>query len=337
MRKYANILLSICLLLTQKVAAQDIHFSQFSFSPLNLSSAQAGNFDGDLRLDAIHRRQWASVTVPYRTFSAAADGKLAAENEHLKGFGAGFLFNDDVAGDGNFQTMQAQLDFSYTQPLDKDSIRFLRGGCSLGFTQKNIDFTKLIFDSQFDGNNFNPQLSSGEIPDRNHIAYFDAGAAIGFTAVKKKIVWNVDVQCSHLNQPKQHFLNSEIVRLPILWQISTTDFYSLNKQITLIPSADLMLQQKFRELNIGMEARLLIRDEIAKHYAFGIGLFLRTSDAIIPMIAVYYNKFRLGLTYDINTSSLTKASNGYGGPEISLTYISKKIKAKPHPTICPVY
>ena len=48
--------------------AQDIHFSQFYFSPLNLNPAATGIFDGDYRIAGNHRQQWRSVTTPYTTF-----------------------------------------------------------------------------------------------------------------------------------------------------------------------------------------------------------------------------------------------------------------------------
>jgi type IX secretion system PorP/SprF family membrane protein len=332
------IVLFLALLLTAKATAQDIHFSQFPYSPLNLSAAQTGHFDGDLRLNALHRRQWASVTVPYRTFSAGADGKLGAVRAGLERWGAGFLFNQDIAGDGDFQVLQAELSFSYTQPLGSDSIHFLRGGLSIGMMQKKINFNKLNFDAQYDGFNFNPLLSSGESPERTHFSTFDAGGALGWTAYTNAVQWNLDVQMGHLNQPRQQFLSSENVRLPMIIAISTHNYYYVNDHVTLLPSAAILLQKKFKEINLGAETKLFVKDEPAKKYAVGIGMYYRSADAVIPMLAVYWNKFRVGVSDDINISSLNKASNGRGGPEISITYISKKIRAiTQHTTVCPVY
>ena len=76
-------------------------FSQFNYSPLNLSPSEAGNFTGDLRIAGLHRRQWASVTIPYQTFSISADAKLSALTEKPNGFGVGLIINQDKAGDGH--------------------------------------------------------------------------------------------------------------------------------------------------------------------------------------------------------------------------------------------
>ena len=41
--------------------AQDIHFTQWMFSPLNLNPAETGRFDGDYRVVGNYRSQWGAV------------------------------------------------------------------------------------------------------------------------------------------------------------------------------------------------------------------------------------------------------------------------------------
>ena len=47
------------------------------------------------------------------------------------------------------------------------------------------------------------------------------------------------------------------------------------------------------------------------------------TDAVIPYIAGEYKDFRLGLSYDVNVSSLSEVSKGKGGFEVSLIYIGR--------------
>ena len=49
--------------------SQDIHFSQFNLSPLNLNPSLTGSYNGDYRFTGSHRNQWSSVTTPYATFA----------------------------------------------------------------------------------------------------------------------------------------------------------------------------------------------------------------------------------------------------------------------------
>src|SRR3954471_19404848 len=78
-----------CQLSTFNIIAQDIHFSQFNRSPLNLNPANTGLFDGDFRFSGIHRNQWKSVTVPYKTFSGAFDMSTPFPNAENNLIGAG--------------------------------------------------------------------------------------------------------------------------------------------------------------------------------------------------------------------------------------------------------
>jgi hypothetical protein len=57
------------------VVAQDIHYSQFYNSPLNINPAKTGIFNGDKRINLSHRNQWRSI-VPWTTFTASYDQKF---------------------------------------------------------------------------------------------------------------------------------------------------------------------------------------------------------------------------------------------------------------------
>ena len=59
--------------------------------------ASTGAFDGDQRITAIHRRQWASVSQPYTTYSLSYDRLLAAPSESGSHHNAGLIINSDVS------------------------------------------------------------------------------------------------------------------------------------------------------------------------------------------------------------------------------------------------
>ena len=56
-------------------------------------------------------------------------------------------------------------------------------------------------------------------------------------------------------------------------------------------------------------------------YVFNLGSYIRWGDAIIPVIKLESNAFTIGLSYDVNISSLATVSEGRGGFELSLSYI----------------
>ncbi|MEM6697047.1 MAG: type IX secretion system membrane protein PorP/SprF, partial [Bacteroidota bacterium] len=65
--KAVKLLLIIAVSLSlSRVSAQDIHFSQIGYSPLNLNPALTGIFEGDMRFTGNYRQQWNPV-VNYQT------------------------------------------------------------------------------------------------------------------------------------------------------------------------------------------------------------------------------------------------------------------------------
>ena len=56
-----------------------------------------------------------------------------------------------------------------------------------------------------------------------------------------------------------------------------------------------------------------------KGFEIHAGCFYRLNDAVIPVIKMKYKKMTVGVSYDVNTSSLKEGSNMQGGYEITLT------------------
>ena len=334
MKLRINIII-VLLSLMQSVVAQDIHYSQYNYSPLNLGGAATSLMNADFRVAANNRKQWKSVTVPYQTFSIGAEEKLKFFNEQLNNFTGGFLINQDKAGDGAFKTLNCYLSVGYQYQLTKDSNSWIAFGVSPGFTQKSIDFNKLTFDNQFTGDLFNPMAPTGESPTNNGLTYFDIGGSMMFHQLKESQHFYAVYQIRHLNRAKQNFYSSIPYKQSVYHQIVLGDIIQSSNGFTYLPSLSFSKQSKFSECILGAE---VIIPSTKKNQSIAGGLHYRVKDAIIPSIAMNYNKFRIGLSYDINLSSLRTASNSKGGAEISIIYQTMQIKAKPQRnTICPIY
>jgi len=105
-----SILLFIVIVNGQLSFGQDIHFSQFNNSPLNLNPGLTGSFIGDIRLVANLRNQWSSVTTPYSTYGLTVDANTILNTP----FNVGIGFYNDKAGDSDFSTLQISPSISYT-------------------------------------------------------------------------------------------------------------------------------------------------------------------------------------------------------------------------------
>ena len=335
MRKF--IVISFFLLKANALlVAQDIHFSQYQFNPLNLSPSSTGFFNGDRRANMAYRNQWNSVTVPYTTFSFGYDQVIGKVHDSGNRNAAGLLFNNDKAGDGNLGTLQLMLSFAHLFSLGTDSIHFINVGIQSGFSYKSIDINKLTFDNQFNGDVFNPLQSTGEQFARVNYIYPELNAGISWMALYDNTIYNATIGTQHLNKPELSFLN-ETAKLPLHWQFNASAVFGVHDFISFSPSIIYTTQQKFKEINTGIELKFNLKKDAARNYAFAAACNYRVKDAVIPCIALYYNQWRVGVSYDINTSDLKRASNGRGGPEFNVMYIMKKIRYIPRKNNCPVY
>ena len=112
--------IGLSLLLAPQLIAQDLHFSQFYHSPLNINPALTGVFKGDLRFAGNYRRQWQSVPIPYLTFSAAFDMKYFHRKLGNGFFAGGFIFDHDKSGDAEMRYTQITFSGSYTHQLNEN-------------------------------------------------------------------------------------------------------------------------------------------------------------------------------------------------------------------------
>jgi type IX secretion system PorP/SprF family membrane protein len=320
------------------VNAQDIHFSQWSRMGILYNPAAAGHFDGDIRSGGIYRSQWSSVTVPYRTAAFFIDAPVSSFKEKLpKNLGAGVLIHHDVAGDGILRRLSARLSVSYRKSLNSDSIHFFSGGVSWGFGHRNIDFSRLRFDNQFDGDAFDPAALSGENFVSPTTTWNDLGFGFSWERLGESTNWIFGLGMLHLNRPKDPFAGGN-ERRPVLSQYNLAVQHDLTDNIRLIPQMSVMLQSGAAEYLIGTEVRMLQGENTLQSTAAGLAIHYRLKDAIVPALYLYRGKFSYAISYDINVSDLRNASNSRGGPEISIIYSSRKIKPDTQRrVICPVY
>ncbi len=337
------ILVYVCSLGT--LVAQDIHLLQFNASPQNLNPSQTGLFDGDWRFVGNYRNQWKAIPVPFNTYSIAADTRIMPTPPVLKPMfknavpGVGLLVNSDIAGDSKLQTTQVYLSISYIKQLSKDSTHFLSFAIQPGFTSKGFNTSDLSFDSQFDGNAYNPNLGTGENFSTTSFGYFDVGTGLTYAWKKNsRTRMNVGFSVFHLNTPEQTFFDNKNIELDVKTNFNARVHYPVAERIDIEPSFLYQQQGKFKEFTIGLFGKYYLHPIYGMETAVSLGAYNRAKDAWVAAARLHYRSFIVGVSYDINSSNLNAATNNRGAFELSVIYIYKKIKpfiAKHR--VCPIY
>lgn len=320
--KFIPLVVGLVFLFVQS-SAQDIHFSQFYETALLRNPALAGIFTGDYRIEAVYRNQWNSVTIPYQTGALSGEIKfpVGQKYDYITG---GLQLTYDVAGTSHFQTTQLLPVINYHKSLSGSRNMYLSVGFMGGFTQRQFNPAHLTFDNQYNNGKFDPSLPSGEHFDKYKYLYLDVATGISFSSTfGRNVNWFVGASYYHFNRPKLSFFNDETIELSPKWEYNAGLSAPLNDFSKIILEYNQLKQGDYSEVMAGGLLGYAIQvPQGAGNYMNMIygGVFVRWDDAIIPVVKLELEKYTFGLSYDINVSKLSRASQGFGGFEISLSY-----------------
>jgi type IX secretion system PorP/SprF family membrane protein len=308
--------------------AQDIHFSQFYLTPVNMNPAAAGQFDGLWRFNAAQRMQWRSVTdKPYNTFLMAAD---ASDVFGKPGINAAAQLYHDVAGDGRYRTVKLSLAGNYGMALTSDGKHRASAGLQLDFTYRALNFTDLYFGQQFNGIYYDPNLATGENFQREVRAYPDLaiGGHYSFRNGARKVI-NAGIALYNIMGPRQSVMGNNNIRLDRRLVVHADAIQRVSDKFDITGGIMIMGQGTYREVLPGVGGRYILNDARGALRAVRAGIYYRNRDAGYFMAGLDYDRWTAGISYDINISGLVPASKSRGGFEFTVIYIIPR-----EPNIC---
>jgi len=317
--------------------SQDVHLSQFFFSPQLLNPTEIGNFSAEYRLNANQKTQWREVSRPFSTFALMGDGRFDFLPEKVA---VGAVIMNDNAGDSRFNTFSILLGGSYTYSIDENDEHTLIGGLQTGLTQIRLNYDDLEFNNQYNGIVFDPNRSNGEDFARNARWYLNLNLGVTYRynlEARKSITGGIALH--NINSPRQSFFNDTGIQLPVRTSLYANAEWKVNEEIDAMPSFRWMDQATFTEVIFGTAARYRLIDEPGLNRAVFAGYFGRFGDSGIAMVGAEIDAWRFAISYDINVSDLEQSSRNRGGFEFSLQYLfGKKERSKMlRHKYCPVF
>jgi len=306
--------------------AQDIHFTQFNFSPLNENPANTNLFDGDMRFVGNFKNQWQSVPVAYNTASASMDMNFISLKNHSR-LGGGLVFYYDRAGDSRLTSLNVAYSMSYQLYFGRNNEHIISLGYQIGFVERSFDYTKLFFDNQFNGDVFNPNITPNEQFSKTNFLFLDMASGLVYK-------WNkglrnnltIGFSIAHFNTPNQSFYNDLSVKLDPRYNINVKGDFKISTRCDIVPEFLWQRQSAQQEFVPGVYLKTYLSIKAYSRIALNTGGYYRVGDAPSILVGMDYNNLQVNCSYDINTSSFTPASRNNGGFEISLIYIVSRIK-----------
>ncbi len=305
--------------------AQDIHFSQFSETPLQSNPALAGLFTGDMRLQLVNRTQWGSITVPFETNSLNAEFKFPiAKGNDFVTIGGSILH--DKAGTIALTLTSIMPSFNFHKSLSDSRNLYLSAGFMGGYVERRLDRSKITTNSQYDGTQYVPGSYDGEASGLSGYSYLDGAAGLSLNGElndNENSNFYVGVALHHFNKPKRvSFYQSDDASLLPKLVVSGAARTEINDVAFITCYAEFTKQGPFNDEIGGVIYSNRLSSDDQSMYVISGGAYLRWNDAIIPVVKLERKSLALGLSYDATISSLKTFNQGRGGFELSLTYRS---------------
>ena len=189
--------------------AQDLKFSQFYNSPLNLNPALTGKIPGIARVVVNYRNQDNPVVAAsaYSTISASADFGLLRDVMNDNVLGVGMVVNSDNQGAGALKTIQIMASVAYHLGMGYDKKHWIHAGFQGGLVQRRIDVGSFYWQSQYIPNQgFDQTLPSLENIQNNSILYPNLNAGIFWnSSFSKNINAFAGAGLFNILKPKESF------------------------------------------------------------------------------------------------------------------------------------
>ncbi len=313
------------------IYAQDIHSSQQEYIPVYFNPSQAGLFMGDQRIVADYRNQWKSINSPYSTSLFSFDMNFLKKRQRSGYLGMGILAYSDKAGDLNYGTNFFQFSLSGIIKANDNSL--ISAGSSFNYSQESVSNSNMQWGTQYTNGSYNASNSSLETINLSSFSAINTNAGISYMYFKNaqtlssndNLIINVGLGVDNILKLKNNFITQESYgNIKYLFHFNSLIGLK-NTPIALKPSIYYANQIKAQEVILGMGIRYMLQESskytsLKKAMALNIGLKTRLGDAIIPYFAIEFNQFLLGISYDMNYSKLSNATNSVGGFEITLSF-----------------
>lgn len=335
---------------SQNLKSQDLHYTNYQFTPLYFNPANTGAFYGSYRLSAIYRDQFRSfLGEAYQTANLSVDSPI------LKGFGdhhwigVGINLYNDRAGAISFRNSGLAGSAAYHISGDKNYTNVFTIGVQYGFSQRTIDASRARFGDT--------QSSSSEdlmLLQNLNGNYSDLNIGLGFRSnFSEKSSFHIGAAVMHILQPSFRAngspTNNNISRrLNFDANLRT----AISDNFTLIPATYISFQENSQNIAFQLNGALTLNKKQKKKKSrsrsaepennkppitLNLGLGHRVGDAIQFLFGTTYKGWDIGLAYDLTTSSANAYNNGFGGIELGVTrIISVEKKPKMVPALlCP--
>jgi type IX secretion system PorP/SprF family membrane protein len=286
-----------------KVGHTQTPYNSQGFMSTQFFNPAAVGFGINNRFQSFFRTQYVGVGDPFYTAGAAVDfGFFKIDESPNNSFGYGIQAVSERVLNGILQTNSISNSLAYRIYINKKQTSYFALGIGYSILTRTLDASLLSFGDQYNsGRLFNS--SSLEAISKYPTKYTtNAGFMYGYQSEKSffqigasEFLLNRTTNTIITNEPNQNYQFSALLNLE----------YKLEDEKTILFHADYQNRLEKEYFYAGAAVGVPLNKEMNRAY---FGCFYRNKDAVIPYVGLMYNRYKIGLTYDIYSNSLTSSN-----------------------------
>ncbi|MEZ4986125.1 MAG: type IX secretion system membrane protein PorP/SprF [Saprospiraceae bacterium] len=158
--------------------------------------------------------------------------------------------------------------------------------------------------------------------------------------MEERSKFDIGIGVHHLNRPDMSFIEDAKVNLPVRFSPYATGIIQVGDPIDVHLAAMGQFQSSYRQFLGTAGLKLHMNRHPGDQWSFMLGVgyrFDEFGDAWYPALEFNYHEIlSASLSYDINISDFTIATNRRGGLELNIRYLIKKVCPLPRFKFCPL-
>ncbi len=283
-------------------AQQPTLITHYMFTNMAINPAFAGN-SGGICATGLARQQWIGFQDPDGSQTAPQVFLLTVDSpiKVLHGGIGGSLYQDKL---GFFKNIGLKLGYAYKMEAGNGDLSF---GLQVGFQNGTFDFSKLDLGQGAGNLSEDPVLR--ELSGKTSDMTFDMAAGVLYKVPEK----------FYIGLSADNLLQSSAKK--IAYQLRRTFYLSGGYEWILPNNPAFELQPSVLFMYDGAAFQFNLSALVLYNKKFYGGLGYRLQDAVSILAGVNIKNLRIGLSYDISTSALSKYNSG--GVEIMVSYCFK--------------
>jgi type IX secretion system PorP/SprF family membrane protein len=273
------------------------------------------------------------VTKPTRVSKKKSGSKYGSSRvKNPARLAGGLSVYRDISGDGRLGLTLANLSLASFVPMGKRS--HLSMGVQGSWAQRKFDATSYVFPSQYGSTGYDPGIVSGEELLAEPATYNDLAAGILWTygqnektfITHTELKFRLGASMYHVLEPSRRHLANTLEPVMTKYVTHGELIGNITPRSALAPSFLYQVQGPATELIAGIMYRHYLSNTTkytgyVNRTVLGAGAYYRNGDAaIIALLFEWDERYALGVSYDLNISSLAATSSRRGGLEFSLRY-----------------